>query len=222
MALVFCNLVIYPSSLLLRNVSFFGTIAVMGDNIIMKAWDWAKSINSSEIEDEYYCKTRDVFHGRLSTMVAVLVNSGKIPENDAYMLAAIAGEIGNNSFDHNVGNWTDDAGVFFGYALSAASQKNHLTIVLADRGRGVLETLKRVKPELSNDEDALFVAFNEKISGRAPEPRGNGLKFVKENIKGTEKHLLFVSGNGKIEINEVTNITREAERIQGCYTVITI
>ena len=47
---------------------------------------------------------------------------------------AVAGEIGNNSFDHNLGNWADMIGIFFYY-----DEKTH-TIILADRGQGVLVT----------------------------------------------------------------------------------
>ena len=131
------------------------------------------------------------------------------------MLAAIAGEIGNNSFDHNLGSWPDVSGIFFGYDLSGAQ----ITIILADRGQGVLKTLKRVKPELKNDEEALFTAFHEKISGRAPEPRGNGLKFVREAIEGSKRHLVFISGSAKIELNEKINISH-TEAIHGCLAVI--
>lgn len=192
----------------------------MENNIQSKAWDFVQrenpSANSKKIEDEYYCKTRDVFQARLDKMIVVLVNGGKIPENDVYMLSAIAGEIGNNSFDHNIGNWADTVGIFFGYE----EENGSLVIVLADRGQGIFQSLKRVKPELQNDADALFTAFNEKISGRAPEPRGNGLKFVKENIREMEKHLLFVSGAAKAELNEEMKIS-QTEKIQGCLAVIT-
>jgi len=50
-------------------------------------------------------------------------------------------------------------------------------VVLADRGQGVLTTLKRVRRELTNSSEAIRVAFTETISGRYPETRGNGLKF---------------------------------------------
>jgi hypothetical protein len=189
----------------------------MENGMKTKAWDWVRGASPEKIEDEYYCKTRDVFQGRLDTMIAVFLQSGRIPENDVYMLSAIAGEIGNNSFDHNVGNWRDVTGIFFGYEMT----ENSPIIVLADRGRGIFHTLKRVKPELQNDEEALFTAFNEKISGRAPEPRGNGLKFVKENIKETKKHLSFTSGAAKAELNDGMVLGRSKENIEGCFAIIT-
>lgn len=42
-------------------------------------------------------------------------------------------------------------------------------IVLADRGLGILETLKQVRPTLKTHIEAVNVAFTEILSGRAPE-----------------------------------------------------
>jgi len=185
------------------------------NNSLEIALQWVKSDLPPKIEKKYNCETRDIFQARLDAMVGVLLASAKITEGDIYILSAIAGEIGNNSFDHNLGNWSDVIGIFFNYELI----ENKLTIVLADRGQGVTATLKRVKPEIKNDEEALYVAFNEKISGRAPEPRGNGLKFVKENIKNMSKHLLFMSGEARAQLNEKMEISR-TEKIHGCLAVI--
>ena len=189
---------------------------VTGNFLEKMAYDWARSEAPEQIKDEYYCATRDVFQARLDSMVSFLL-AGKVAEGDAYMLAAIAGEIGNNSFDHNLGSWPDVPGVFFGCDLNGTQA----IIVLADRGQGVLKTLKRVKPELENDEEALFTAFHEKLSGRAPESRGNGLKFVREAIEGSKKHLTFISGSAKMELNEKINISR-TEAVRGCLAIIAL
>ena len=196
------------------NNDFFSIIYDMSNSLEI-ALQWVKSDLPPQIEKKYHCETRDIFQVRLDAMVGVLLASAKITEGDIYILSAIAGEIGNNSFDHNLGNWSDVVGIFFDYELN----ENKLTIVLADRGQGVMATLKRVKPEIKNEEEALYVAFNEKISGRAPEPRGNGLKFVKENIKNMSKHLLFMSGEAKAQLNENMEISR-TEKIHGCLAVI--
>ncbi len=55
-------------------------------------------------------------------------------------------------------------------------------VVLADRGNGLRATLQRVKPMIRTDAQALYTAFHEVISGRAPEERGNGLKFVRNKV----------------------------------------
>ncbi|MCX6812204.1 MAG: hypothetical protein NTW79_01085 [Candidatus Berkelbacteria bacterium] len=183
--------------------------------IINLAQKWAESDTAFQIEEKYYCATRDIFQPRFDSMVNFLLNNSEIPENDVYILSAIASEIGNNSFDHNLGNWPDIVGIFFAYEIDGKK----LTIILADRGQGILKTLKRVKPELKNDQEALDTAFNEKISGRAPESRGNGLKFVKESVKQTESHLVFISGSAKAELNNEMKISQSG-KINGCLAII--
>ncbi len=186
------------------------------NDIFKKALQWVKSDAPTPIEKEYHCETRDIFQARLNAMIGLLLAEAHGAEDDIYMLSAIAGEIGNNSFDHNLGSWPDVMGIFFYYERKGSV----VTIILADRGRGVLATLKRVKPELKNDREALYTAFHERISGRAPEPRGNGLKFVKESVKETKKHLLFISGTAQAALNEKMEMS-QTEKIHGCLAVLT-
>ncbi len=87
-------------------------------------------------------------------------------------------------------------GIFFAYDL------NRGRIVLADRGRGILATLKKVRPKLSTHQDALKIAFTEIVSGRAPEYRGNGLKFVKDVVVSSEIRLFFQTGDACIKIKK--------------------
>jgi hypothetical protein len=124
-----------------------------------------------------------VFQARLEQFQARL--SRITPLTTVSLVTAIAGEIGNNSFDHNLGNWPDIPGIFFSYSIRSRK------VVLADRGQGILATLKRVRPELTNADEALKVAFTETISGRFPEARGNGLKFVRSIIIGNPFSLYF-------------------------------
>jgi hypothetical protein len=105
--------------------------------------------------------------------MANLINQTPESTGIASLVTAVAGEIGNNSFDHNLGNWPDIPGLFFGYDLSKR------VVVLADRGVGIRSTLSRVRPDLKDDAAALTVAMTEFVSGRTPEQRGNGLKFVR-------------------------------------------
>ena len=134
------------------------------------------------------------------------------------LLTSIAGEIGNNSFDHNLGQWPDIPGIFFGYDL------NKKQIVLADRGLGILQTLKRVRPALKNHLEALKTAFTEIISGRSPESRGNGLKYVRHVIVKYPINLVFETGNAKLKLNNGNHnliIEDVMESINGCLALIT-
>jgi len=188
------------------------------NNLKKIASEWiTASPEKAQAENEYYCQTRDIFQARLDRMLHYLLKEKSISEENTYIVSAMAGEIGNNSFDHNLGKWPDVPGIFFGYAIS-----EKLEIILADRGQGILATLQKVKPELKSDSAALETAFLERISGRAPERRGNGLKFVKENIKSQKMHLTFISGNAQAKLNDKMEIVETENIIAGCLAIITL
>lgn len=165
---------------------------------------------------DFYCSNQAVFQTRLMKMEQLLLVHQESRQWFSLLVAA-TGEMGNNSFDHNIGNWPDIAGIFYAYDLS----KNE--IILADRGRGILSTLQRVKPELTNNEDALRVAFTEIISGRAPEARGNGLKYVKLITESYPVSLTFQSGDARVilEQGKAMNIERTIDSISGCLMKLT-
>lgn len=180
------------------------------------AYEWITAETGNvDVASDFYCATRDVYDARFGRMIRELFEKR---ENDASIFSAVVGEIANNSFDHNVGNWKDVPGIFFGYSFS----EDKIEIILADRGRGIFNTLKRVKPEIKNDQEALMTAFTERISGRAPEKRGNGLKFVKENVQSKKMHLNFYSGTAKAELNDQMKIEENSENIEGCLAIITL
>ena len=66
------------------------------------------------------------------------------------------------------------------------------------------------------------MAFTERISGRFPERRGNGLKFVRENVEEKKMHLTFISGNAKIELNAEMKIEEAEENVRGCLAILTM
>lgn len=180
------------------------------------AKEWVESNKPIEVSPNIYCSTRDIFQARLEKLQFKLTQI--FPIKVVSLVIAIAGEIGNNSFDHNLGSWSDIPGIIFSYTI------HNRTIVLADRGQGILTTLKRVKPNLTNYADALRVAFTETISGRYPEARGNGLKFVKSVIEKNPIKLFFQSGNAQVSLinneNDL-NIQTAKNTIKGCFAIIT-
>lgn len=155
---------------------------------------WAASDQPPNIREEYYCERADRFSARLNRFAADLRAADALSDDLIPLVVAIAGEIGDNSFAHNLGNWPDLPGVYFAYDV-----RKRLA-VLADRGQGVLKTLRRVKTDLDNDRDALVTAFTEFLSGRAPERRGNGLKFVREISETNPIGLRFQSGIAVVRI----------------------
>jgi excisionase family DNA binding protein len=177
--------------------------------IFQTAWNWASQKNSGLPPDDFYCPNRAIFEARLQHFGQLLLEKSK---DIGPLIISAAGEIGNNSFDHNLGNWPDVPGLFFAYDLDLG------IVVLADRGQGILTTLQRVKPELYLHTDALETAFTEVITGRAPEKRGNGLKLVKKVIQSGAADLVFQTGNAKLIMDSgstALNIETTSEHVRG-------
>jgi excisionase family DNA binding protein len=189
----------------------------LGDSLYSKATEWMKAPNGTLPPNDFYCPNTAVFQARTGKLENNLQQDPNLKEVFS-LIAASTSEIGNNSFDHNIGNWPDVPGIFFGYDVAKGQ------IVLADKGQGILKTLKRVKPSLKNDQEALKTAFTEILSGRAPEERGNGLKFVRKAAALGNMTIFFQSGNAMVTISKDTkrlDIEESAETIPGCFASIT-
>jgi len=189
-------------------------IEVFTNNLFQIAFNWA--FNGVEISKDFYCKTSDVFRARLEKMGYLIMQKPGF-EKLYSLIVLIAGEIGDNSFAHNIGKWPDEPGVFFAYDI----QKG--IVVLADRGLGILETLRPVRPDLSNHIKAVQVAFTEFVSGRAPEKRGNGLKLVREVVLAQPIDLFFASGDAELYMQgagKTFKVTRGQYTMRGCIAKI--
>ena len=69
--------------------------------------------------------------------MAVTLLEAMVPEDTVSVLTQAVGEIGDNSFAHNIGHWIDLPGIFFAYDIGKR------IVVLADRGQGVRATLEQ-------------------------------------------------------------------------------
>lgn len=189
-------------------------IEMYRNDLYTLAREWVSVDVGIEPTSEFYCENQAVFQSRLMKMEKLfLPHEKELPWFS--LLVSASGEIGNNSFDHNIGNWRDVRGIFYGYDM------HKKMIVLADRGRGVQKTLRQVRPEIASDKEALHVAFTEIVSGRAPEARGNGLKYVRSMTTLSPIVVECWSGNakamirgGKLDIEETEIIT------SGCLSVL--
>lgn len=170
------------------------------DNVL----HWCASIaKPSESPGENVCETRDVFTARLSHLSS-FTRTG-LKEEDLSLVISVVGEIGNNCFDHNLGNWRDVPGCWFETQTTA----RQLWLCIADRGQGVFRSLTRVVPSIPDDQEALITAFETTISGRSPENRGNGLKFVRNIIVAGEKRgLACRSGSGLVDYGSLGRVCR--------------
>jgi hypothetical protein len=156
--------------------------------------------------DEYFCNFRDAFSARLDSYIR---------KSERYLEGAILGEIGNNTFDHNF-NFTESfpRGIYFDHDAADF-------IVLADYGSGIRETLSRVVPTLSSDVDAVETAFTKVISGRAPEQRGNGLKFVLSGMVDNQWTMYFHSGHATCRVADgVVRYESSSSFVSGCLAIL--
>lgn len=137
-------------------------------------------IQQGQFED-FVSKTRDIFDARLMTYTS---------RTQQWLLGAVIGEIGANTFDHNFSFPTNvPKGVFFDFD----SDPNY--IYICDFGSGLRNTLSRVVKTINDDASAIQTAFTQPISGRAPEMRGNGLKFVITSVVENKWQFFYQSGN---------------------------
>ena len=178
------------------------------------AHDWVQ--DHAEILERYYCPNSSVFLSRLTSFEALLMKKPGF-EKLFSLIVSVVGEIGNNSFDHNIGKWPDEPGGFFAYDIAKG------VVVLADRVIGVRQSLRQVRPGLASDVDAVEVAFTEIISGRAPEKRGNGLKYVRQVVMDHPFDLFFTSGDAELRLEQPEKklrITRSSILTRGCYVTL--
>ena len=129
---------------------------------------------------EFFSKTRDVFDNRLASYAHSTEN---------WLFSAVIGEIGANTFDHNFSFYSDSPrGVYCDFY----SDDNY--VYICDFGQGLTASLAHTIQSISDDLTAIEIAFTQHVSGRAPEMRGNGLKFVISSVMSNGWHLFFQSG----------------------------
>ncbi|MDO8660221.1 MAG: helix-turn-helix domain-containing protein [Candidatus Parcubacteria bacterium] len=189
-------------------------LEIFTSDLMRFASEWIE--DGVEFPDRFYCSTSPRFNARLTKMEYLLMQKPGF-EKLYSLIVLITGEIGDNSFAHNLGKWPDTAGIFFGYNLEKR------IIVLADRGLGILETLRQVRPELPSHVAAVEVAFTEFISGRAPEKRGNGLKLVREVVTDQPFDLFYTTGDAEVRMkgsDKIFRVTRGQRTIRGCLVKI--
>jgi hypothetical protein len=158
-------------------------------------------------DNEHFSPTRDVFTARIQSYIL---------ETEKYLEAAVIGEIGNNTFDHNFffeNNYPE------GVYCNVFYQQKYT--VLADFGKGIKRSLSLTLPSIQSDTEAVEIAFTKRISGRSPEQRGNGLKFVSETIRQNHWDLYFQSGHGCCTIDDKGMCFFESDfSLPGCLAII--
>lgn len=186
---------------------------------------WAQAYDGIKPPEEVYCQTRDVVQARVELLRENLLRVGWGEARTA-LITAVIGELTSNAFDHNLGKWRDVPGCWF----ESVIESNHLEVTIADRGQGVKSSLERIRPGI-DEAEALRMAFAEHVTGRAPEKRGNGLKFVMNALRGLGGvQFSFYSGNTmlaysseKNDQSEITDLISNAPvHVVGVYTKLEV
>ena len=165
-------------------------LELTGSDLLELASEWA--FVEQALPRDYYCEYSSVFQQRLVRMQDELMRSG-VEEGLLSLIVAVAGEIGNNSYDHNIGNWPDVPGTFFGFRVKQGD------VVLADRGLGVLHTLKAVKPEYA----VISVGARNRYGHPHPNVLSNlassGAQVLRTDLDGT---ITLEINNGEISLQK--------------------
>jgi hypothetical protein len=184
------------------------------------AFSWSKTPRLSVSPKDTVCESRDQLAARLPRLKS-LVQAG-VPERSIPLIIAALGEVGNNSFDHNLGQWKDVPGCWLELQITGKL----LWACVIDRGQGVFRSLSRFHREIKDDQSALEAAFEKIISGRAPEQRGNGLKFVRNLILSSSGNgIACGSGSGRVQYGDegpraLNLLEKNLKRIDGTFTLL--
>lgn len=186
----------------LRRMSFDKILLELGYENEKKILDSIKMPlkDDPNIQELLHCSYRDEFNARLGRFIEIFKDFC-LTESDAQRATALVGELGNNVFDHNLGNWpTNISGCII--AAQHYPEQKKIEVVIGDPGVGFLGSLKTAFPNLANDIDAIKLGLAGN-TGRIGEIRGNGLKLTQqwtiENFSGT---VMVHSGNGLVIVDK--------------------
>ncbi len=173
----------------------------MDNSEIMEFDQVIKWYNFGKMEsliEQNWTGNRSDFNGRLASYSKLLATH--FSPDCLSLVISIFGEIGNNCFDHNMGYWQDIPGCLF--------LRTSKYCIIADRGRGIRASLAKVLNPQQQLENFLELAYTQVITGRAPEKRGNGLKFVKKSCSQCKINLITLT-QGQIYTIGVRNVELE-------------
>lgn len=116
----------------------------------------AKQLQAVEIQERenlnvqeiIHCRYHDDFSARLGRFEKIFQQFG-FNNDDAKRASVIVGELGNNVFDHNLGNWPTN---FSGLIIAAQNypKMKRIECIIGDAGVGFLGSLHNAFPALHN------------------------------------------------------------------------
>lgn len=183
----------------------------------VRAWIRPGTVPSPRTSEGFYYADEGTVNGLVTIGIRERLN-GLAADDYISIIVSAAMELLNNAFYHNQGQWPDVEGVF--YHFDRVERK----LIVADRGVGLLENLRRVRGDLRTHADVLRVAFTEQISSRPVEGhRGYGLKHARLCVVRELKRLVYQTGDARLEIrakDEELHITEGTNPVQGCLAIL--
>ena len=169
--------------------------------------------DNKNIQELMHCFYRDEFNARLSYFIEMFKDFG-LTESDAQRATALVGELGNNVFDHNLGNWPTSIS---GCIIAAGHYPDTHTIEIAvgDPGAGFYRSLKTAFPKITSDKEAIKLGLAGN-TGRVGEARGNGLRLTQlwtiQNFSGS---VMIHSGDGLVIVDKSGMEEKTVNKILG-------
>ncbi|MDP2930727.1 MAG: hypothetical protein Q8N56_03970 [bacterium] len=147
-----------------------------------------------------HCIFRDDLEARLGSKIRRMFFHFGLNENEEPMATSLVGELGNNVFDHNDGQWpTSVRGAIILAQMNP--QQRMAEVVVADPGIGFSGSLKALNPNIANDVDAIKLGLTG-ATGRIGERRGQGLQIVQDwTIKKFAGIVKIHSGSGLVVVD---------------------
>ena len=134
----------------------------------------------------------------LKHLIGVLRHRLKFTKNEAYDLANMFSELCNNVIDHN----PNGADGLVAMHIYGRPPERFMRFVVADRGAGILETLRRNRQNrhVTNDIDAILSSVTLGTSEFSEDTHGNGLYHLVRLVRKFHGNLHIRSGRGKVYI----------------------
>ena len=167
-----------------------------------------QEINEIKKSTDNWSWTRDVFDARLQSYNRSFLQIANLRLVDA-----------NKVYDHGflcLGYSSDlPKGLYCNFMF-----KDKYAAML-DFGRGLRSSLSRTVPCIKDDLEAIQIAFTKQISGRAPEQRGNGLKFVLTSLVSNNWEMYYQSGNAVCTVDgSGYSIEESCFNHSGCFCIL--
>jgi hypothetical protein len=132
----------------------------------------------------------------LNDIVMVLRGKLKYKKRDAFDVATVISEVGQNTFDHN----KQTCGFIAMQVYEPRPGRSFLEIGIGDYGDGIAKTLRRNpnNPANSTDLEAIQIATRLGVSAHNDPTRGTGLYHLLEIAYKHEGMVQIRSGSGKV------------------------